>query len=262
MSMRLVVLLIGGVAMGSVPALAVNAPMTVDPHAADPREDLFASKPRSPAPAPPPAVERSPPRPAAERLSDNPLWAIPLGRLTASRERPLFAPTRSPPQAAVVAKPAPAPIAPPKPVEAEKPQLSLLGTIVGREKIGLFIDSVSKAVVRLKAGEHHKGWTLRAVRPHQVELARGLDIAILDIPPPDIRAGGAPVAALAAPVLAAPAVMQASPSPVNPASSPPVHPAANLKLPVNTAKATGGLPPGVPVGPPGVQPPSAPVGNK
>lgn len=243
MSMRLVAVFIGGLAMGNVPAHAVNAPVTVDPHAADPREDLFASKPKSPTPAlaPPPvstAVERPSAQPAAERgLSDNPLWAIPLRRLTASRERPLFAPTRHPP-ALAVAPPAPAPIAPPpRPVEAEKPQLSLLGTIVGGEKIGLFMDSASKTVVRLKAGENHKGWILRAVGPHQVELARGLDSAVLDLPPPDIKASGGPG-------LAAPALMPASASPANPA------------LPVNSAKAAGVLPPGVPAGAPGVQPPT------
>lgn len=279
MSMRLlVVLLIGGLAAGNVQALAVSAPLSVDSPPADPHEDLFASRPKSPTSAvdPPPApraAERPPTPAAAQRApSDNPLWAIPLGRLTASRERPLFAPTRRPPPPAPVAMPAPAPVAPPpRPVEPDKPQLSLLGTIVGGEKIGLFLDSVSKAVVRLKAGENHKGWILRDVRPHQVELGRGLDSAVLNIARPDMKAGGTPVATTqVAPVPAAPAVIPASAPPVYPAASPHVHPAANLNLPVNTARAAGAQPPGTPAGAPGIQlptsklPPSpvSPPGNR
>jgi general secretion pathway protein N len=180
-------------------------------------------------------------------LSGNPLWAIPLGRLTASRDHPLFSKTRRPPPVAAVARPASAPImSPPKPIEPEKPELSLLGTIAGREKIGLFIDSTSKTVVRLKAGENHKGWVLRAVRPRQVELAKGLDSAVLDVPPPDVKVGPAST-------LAAPAVSPASSSPVG------------QVLPVSAAKATGALPVAAPAGativvqPPVFRPAAEPV---
>jgi len=225
-----VVLIVGLLAIGDAEALAVTAPLGVEP-----REDLFAPKPRSTAPglASPPAI------PAAEHLPEgNPLWAIPLGRLTATRERPLFAPTRHPPPIATGAKPVAAPMAPPpKPAEPEKPQLSLLGTVSGggaAAGVGLFIDSSSKTVLRLKAGENHKGWVLRAVRPHQVELAGGLDSAVLDLPPPDMKASTAPALA---------AVMPASPTPVSPALS------------VNTA--TGALPPATLAGAPtGAQAPT------
>jgi general secretion pathway protein N len=68
----------------------------------------------------------------------------------------------------------------------------LLGTVAGaRERIGLFIDSGSKEVLRLKAGENHQGWTLRNVRPRQVELAKGLDSTVLDLAPPDLKPGPA-----------------------------------------------------------------------
>lgn len=253
MMLRLLVLLLGIMVTGAFEALAVNAPQpvdprTVEPRAFEPREDLFAPKPGGAAPLAIPAVAPPPAVPAAERvLSGNPLWAIPLGRLTASRDRPLFARTRRPPPVAAVASPAPMPVmSRPKPVEPEKPELTLLGTIAGREKIGLFIDSASKTVVRLKAGENHKGWVLRAVRPRQVELAKGLDSAVLDVPPPDVKVGPAST-------LAAPAVM--------PASSPPV----GQVLPVNAAKATGALPaaaqPGatIVVQPPVFRPPPEPV---
>jgi hypothetical protein len=81
------------------------------------------------------------------------------------------------------------------------------------------------------------------VRPRQVELARGLDSAVLDLPAPDMKAG------LAAPMLAAPAAVPAPPAPVS------------AVLPVNVTAAAGGLPigpivPGTPAGAPGVQPPT------
>lgn len=253
MSMRLFIALLAGVlAGGSVRAFAVSAPGSMDSPAAESRDDLFATKPASPAPTVGPAsatVERPPEPPTAQRaLSDNPLWAIPLGRLTASRERPLFAPTRRPPAPAPVVVSAPVQAAPPPPAEPEKPQLSLLGTIVGSEKIGLFIDSASKSVVRLKAGENHKGWTLRAVERRQVEFARGLDITVLDIPPPDIKAGAAP----GGPMLAGPPPVPVA-MPVPPAqgaATPPssyVHPGASKSLTINKSAqpANFKLPPGL-----------------
>lgn len=196
MSIRVLVLLTGFVATAHDEALAATAPM-----AADPREQLFEQKkapvlePTAGAPAgAKPGLPKPPDGSMAERVSTgNPLWAIPLSRLTATRQRPLFAPTRLPPPVAAVAKLTPAPPAPPPPpVEPEKPQLSLLGTVAGREKIGLFIDSASKTVLRLKAGENHKGWILRAVSRRQVELARGVDITVLDLPAPDMNGGVAP----------------------------------------------------------------------
>jgi hypothetical protein len=240
MSKRALVLVIGLLVIGHSEALAVNAASSVEPRGAEMREDLFATKPRqvtpNAAPAATPAVVAPPAGPTAQRvLTGNPLWAIPLSRLTATRERPLFAPTRLPPPVVAVAKPVPLPVAPPRPIEPEKPQLSLLGTIAGREKMGLFIDSASKTVVRLRAGENHNGWILRDVRPRQVELAKGLDSTILELPLPDMKAGAAPPPAM--PAVAAVPGMAASPAAA-----------------VYTAKAAGTPP--MPTPPPGFgQPP-------
>jgi hypothetical protein len=239
MSMRALVLVFGLLMIGEIDALAANAPLSVEPRGAAPREDLFVTKPRTVPPSAAPAAA-APAVPAAERvMTGNPLWAIPLSRLTATRERPLFAPTRMPPPVAAVVKPAPAPIAPPKPIEPETPQLSLLGTIAGREKVGLFIDSASKTVLRLKAGENHKGWVLRDVRPRQVELAKGLDSTILELPLPDMKAGVVTPPAM-------PAVAAASGAAPGIAASP--------SAAVYTAKAAGTAP--LPTPPPGFgQPP-------
>ena len=93
--------------------------------------------------APPPA----PAAPAAERvLSANPLWAMPLAQFPATRERPIFSPSRRPPAAAVAPVMVPKVVAVPKPREPERPQLTLVGTIASDEEgFGIFLDQSSKA---------------------------------------------------------------------------------------------------------------------
>jgi general secretion pathway protein N len=244
MSMRVLGLLIALVMIGNVEALA-TAPQIVDPG-----DDLFEQKPPSlrdgaepsgaakpfqgaparpdampdarpeprPAAAPPSAVPAAALTPGAAALPEpapNPLWAIPMSRLTETRNRPVFSQTRRPRPLVPAMKPLAAAPAP-KPFEPEKPPLSLVGTVAGSEGggIGLFVNTADKSVVRLKAGENHRGWVLRMVRPHQVELAKGLDSAVLDLPPPDLKSAAAPVAGLQ------PAVPPPMPSPPANASMP------------------------------------------
>ncbi len=60
----------------------------------------------------------------------NPLWAIPLKGLSATRERPIFSPSRRP-RAAMAAT---TPYVPPRPAKTaapDRPQLTLVGTIAG-----------------------------------------------------------------------------------------------------------------------------------
>jgi general secretion pathway protein N len=232
--MRALALLIGSLLIGNAEALAASTPLTVDAQTVNPGGgDLFAPRQVDPAPTaaapvavapavtPPAAATTAPP--VETVTSGNPLWAIPMARLSATRDQPLFAPSRRPaPRPELVARPAAVPAAPPPPPpEPEKPQLSLLGTVAGTgERIGLFIDSNSKAVLRLKRGENHQGWTLRDVRPRQVELAKGLDNTILEMPSPDMKPG--PPSALAA-------------APPPPSAGPPPAFAAG-------AKAVGSLP--------------------
>lgn len=137
----------------------------------------------------------------------NPLWAIPLSRLSATRERPIFSVTRRPPVVAIV-KPVAAAAPPPKHLEQEKPTLSLIGTIVGigaGAGIGLFVDAVDKkSTISLKAGDNHHGWVLRAVGRRQVELAKGLDVVVLDLPRPDTKSAAKVPARMSPPVVATP----------------------------------------------------------
>jgi len=127
-----------------------------------------------------------PPASAELARSANPLWAVPLAVLRNTRERPLFTSSRRPPPPAVaevrVAAPPPAP---PKPPRVERPQLSLLGTIVGSDQsFGIFVDQTTKAVLRLKIGEDYQGWKLRAVQGREATLVRDQQTTILSLPKP------------------------------------------------------------------------------
>jgi hypothetical protein len=120
--------------------------------------------------------------PESQMSSGNPLWAIPLKNLSATRERPIFSPSRRAPTPAVVGvlyrEPPPARAAAP-----ERPQLSLVGTIVGgKEGFGIFIDRLGNDVIRLKTGEQHKGWILREVRSRETVLEKGDKTTTLSLP--------------------------------------------------------------------------------
>ena len=89
--------------------------------------EQFPITPRAAPPTPP--VLGQPVAPQAQ--NGNPLWGVPLRTLSATRERPIFSPSRRPPPEAVAVAPAaPVPQAP-RPAVAERPSLALVGTIVG-----------------------------------------------------------------------------------------------------------------------------------
>jgi hypothetical protein len=115
----------------------------------------------------------------------NPLWQLPLERLSVTRERPIFLPSRRPPQ------PPPtyvAPVAfrqPAKPPEPERPAVSLTGTVIGTDvRIGVFLEKATNKVVRLRLGEEHKGWVLRLVKAREVTLVKDFEQTLALDPPP------------------------------------------------------------------------------
>ena len=197
-----------------------------------PSQSVPAKLDQAAAPGPDPALAQPSATPADTAATfANPLSAIPLSRLSATRERPIFSATRRPP-AVVIVKPVASNLPPPKQFEPEKPTLSLIGTIVGigaGAGIGLFVDAADKrSTVSLKAGDNHHGWVLRAVGRRQVELAKGLDIVVLDLPRPDTKS-----------TTAVPARMP-SPSPVVAMPTP----SASASLRADGTGAAGSLPAG------------------
>jgi general secretion pathway protein N len=152
-----------------------------------------------PAPRVKPAdVERAPP-------AGNPLWTIPLTVLSDTRERPIFTPSRRPPPPPVVEKPYVPP--PPPRVETKPPPepltLALLGTIAGDGAgVALFMEKGSQEVVRLRTGESHQGWVLRAVHGREAMLEKGDRKETVALPSPgDAAAAGVPPGIPAMPVM-------------------------------------------------------------
>jgi general secretion pathway protein N len=164
---------------GSAVVLAATSPLATIPGESAAERGAVEAVPEPLWNARPAARERTP--------TGNPLWAVPLRSLSVTRERPIFSPSRRPPPPAIVAAPqvAPAMPAPPKPAEAERPALMLVGTIVGNSGgIGVFLDAASKNVVRLKTGQDHDGWVLRTVRGRDAIFAKGKRSATLSLPAP------------------------------------------------------------------------------
>jgi hypothetical protein len=137
----------------------------------------------------------SPPAPVAERaLSDNPLWGIPLTQLPVTRDRPIFSSSRRPPSPAVQPAAVPKVVAAPKSSEPERPQLSLIGTIVSDDEgFGIFLDQSTKVVLRLKVDENYQGWRLRSVQGREATLEKDQQVVTLPLPQPGAGQGASEV---------------------------------------------------------------------
>jgi general secretion pathway protein N len=153
---------------------------------------------------------QDPPRQVAVRTADaaetppsgNPLWAMPLKQLSMTRDRPVFSPSRRPPPPPAPAFVAPVAVRQPvKPAEPEKPAVSLLGTIIGAgadDRIGVFLETGTQTIVRLRIGEDHQGWVLRLIKAREVTLVKDREQAVvLELPapgdsPPPLGYGGIP----------------------------------------------------------------------
>ena len=127
------------------------------------------------------------PPPAAAGVG-NPLWSITPDVLAATRDRPLFSPTRRPSPPVVVA-PAQEPVAvsavDAKAEEPERPPFTLLGTIVGSgARVALLQDDVRRVVVILREGGVASGWRARKVAARSVIISKGAVSVALDIPKP------------------------------------------------------------------------------
>jgi hypothetical protein len=135
------------------------------------------------------ARDAKPPAPAG-----NPLTTLTLAELSSTRERPIFSPSRRPPP-----PPAPAPVAratvrpPVKPREPERPTVSLVGTIIGSDvHIGIFLETATRDVVRLRVGEDHQGWALRLIKAGEATLVKDDAQTVLRLLAPDEAAGSLP----------------------------------------------------------------------
>lgn len=162
-------------------ARGANPPVTLDL----PPSNTIMPAPVETIPGAPP-VPSDPPRAIRREPEGNPLWAVPISTLTATRERPLFTPARRAPATAVAGPVAPPPPPPPvPPAEPDRPQLVLVGAIAsGTEGFAVFLDRATNSVVRLKTGQDHGGWVLRAVKGRQAILQKDKQTTTLALPVP------------------------------------------------------------------------------
>ena len=131
---------------------------------------------------PPPDVTAKEAPPSA--VSANPLWAIPMSALAATRGRPLFTPSRRPPAPIVANTPFVAPVRPQSPPAApEHPNLELIGTVVAdNEGVAVFIDNSTRDAVRLRTGEGHMGWILQSIDRRSATLQKNDQTETLELP--------------------------------------------------------------------------------
>ncbi|MGD0719789.1 MAG: hypothetical protein ABR970_01915 [Roseiarcus sp.] len=108
--------------------------------------------------------------------AQNPLDTLRLEDLTATRDRPLFAPTRRPPPASPVRVEAPTPEAPTpgeEVVALAPPPFDLIGAVVGKGKaFALLRNRATNKVVRLRPGDDAEGWRVGAIGVRSVALER------------------------------------------------------------------------------------------
>jgi hypothetical protein len=144
----------------------------------------------------PAPVDVTPAAPRAERPADpsgNPLWAIPLSALTATRERPLFLPSRRAPAPAVAGTPVVVAPPPPTSTEPEQPPLTLIGAVAGdTEGFAVFLEQATGTVIRLKTGQDHSGWVLSSVKGREVTLEKNRRSITLALPAPGSVASSEP----------------------------------------------------------------------
>jgi len=176
----------------ALPSDAPDADLGAPRRADTPPVSSIWDQPATPPPVVTVRAPQPPPSPPERALSANPLWEIPLARLSNTRERPIFSQSRRPPPPAVAAPPpAREPPPPPRPQRVEPPQLSLVGTVGGDdESFGIFVDPTTKAAVRLKVGEDYQGWRLRSVQGREVTLEQGKHSTTLSLPQPGAGAPG------------------------------------------------------------------------
>jgi hypothetical protein len=186
---------------------------------------------------PPPDVTAKPT--LSPTVSANPLWAVPLSALTATRTRPLFTPSRRPPAPAIASAPVAAPHPPPPPPAApQHPNLTLVGTVAGEsEGLAVFIDTATRDTVRLRTGEGHSGWVLQSVDRRAATLQKGEQTETLAMPKPTDAQAPAPVVTALPP----PPPPPPSPPPTLPQLGAPPPP-ANAQPPANAPQRQGCMP--------------------
>ncbi len=130
------------------------------------------------------AVLQQQPASNADTPVANTVRTIPLSKLSMTRDRPIFSPSRRPPPlsvAPVIAKR----VESAKPAEPESPPFILVGTVSGEDSgIAVLVEQSTENTVRLRVNESHQGWTLRSIQGREVTLLKSGKSNVLALAPP------------------------------------------------------------------------------
>jgi hypothetical protein len=123
------------------------------------------------------ALVRAMPRAAIDigmpAVSGNPVAAVRLDRLSETRNRPLFSPSRRPPAppapAVIAARVEPAPQALPP---LSPPGVALFGTVIGAQGARAFIAiGATNRIIGVRPGDDVSGWTVTAITQRNLVLS-------------------------------------------------------------------------------------------
>ena len=115
----------------------------------------------------------------------NVVLAVPLSKLSMTRDRPIFSSSRRPPPAPVMMPVIAKPVERAKPAEPENPPLVLVGTVVGEDSgIAVLVEQATENVVKLRVNESHQGWTLRSIQGREVTFQNDRKSSVLALAPP------------------------------------------------------------------------------
>jgi general secretion pathway protein N len=110
---------------------------------------------------------------APDALLINSLAAWPLERLTATRDRPLFSPSRRPAVTLPAVRSLPAPRPAVQAPSIAPPDVVLFGTVVHGEEMRAIIKTPADRIVRLKPGDDVEGWKVTKIDRRRVVLSSG-----------------------------------------------------------------------------------------
>lgn len=133
---------------------------------------------------------QAPPPPQKSSLNvttpvGNVVLAVPLSKLTMTRDRPIFSPSRRPPPPPAMMPVIAKPVERAKPAEPDTPPLILVGTVVGEDSgIAVLVEQSTENVVKLRINESHQGWTLRSIQGREVTFQNDRKSSVLALAPP------------------------------------------------------------------------------
>jgi hypothetical protein len=157
-------------------------------------------------PQPRPQVQAHAPATPTAGLA-SPLAVHPLDRLSATRERPLFSPSRrapAPPPAPIIGPP------PPPPPPPEPPNVTLVGIVMEAEEARAIVRSGPNEVRRVRIGDDIGGWKVAQIEGRRLVLKLDSRVATFSMfsghrnPAPGAARRAAPGAAPGAAPRAAP----------------------------------------------------------